>query len=115
MRKLSASALLLLLMLPYARAPLCEAGRHEHPGDAHEMEHEIGHAVAHAAAAAWTAPSDAPDCHAKMRCEMTADLAGLALPTAPSVVPLRWATDVRIPDRPTGVARVPESPPPRTV
>ncbi|WP_420449117.1 hypothetical protein [Candidatus Palauibacter sp.] len=62
MRRLANSLLLIALVLPYARAPLCEAGSHEHP------EHQHAGMVA-AFADAPGDGSDAPgDCHSLMGC-----------------------------------------------
>lgn len=62
MRRFAHSLLLIALVLPYARAPLCQAGSHEH--DEHAPMAEMS--------ASLDTPSDgsdaAADCHALMGC-----------------------------------------------
>lgn len=109
MRWFATFLLLTTLVLPYARAPLCEAGSHEHAG--------------HHAMAGMRALAEAPgegadagaDCHSLMGCAVVLQA---SLPTSAAVFrALPHESDAALP---AAAAQLrsrasPDTPPPRTV
>ncbi|MBT8488115.1 MAG: hypothetical protein KJO65_04715 [Gemmatimonadetes bacterium] len=110
MRKTVALLALLVLTMPYLRAPLCQAGSHEHPEDMSGHDHEEHahapdaqrdkHSVsvtakatqAASVAVAATNPGDA-GCHERMKCDAALDLVSLPVPEGRSTrVAQKWAS-----------------------
>lgn len=105
MKRLSGILFMVALALPYARAPLCQVGGHDH-GEG-RMAHHEAQAVSDAHGGAT--------CHALMGCQVGADLEpGMPRPaaylggaaTAESALPR---------EAPHDIWPAPESPPPRAI
>ena len=96
MRRLSALALLITVAFPFARAPLCQAGQHEHQ-DEHVMPHTGGQTVFNA--------DDGMDCHVQMKCQV-----GTELTVLPSALrrTRHWVRQVINVEQPHPVDRIPE-------
>ena len=108
MRRFAISLLLIAVVLPYARAPLCEVGSHEHPSH--------NHAIAAALTSAAGDEAGTPgDCHTLMACTVVL-LASLAETGAgfrsfsQAWDPALQGSVAPIPSRAS-----PDTPPPRTV
>lgn len=100
------AVLILALLAPYARGPLCGTGSHAH---------HHGDATAHALAdAGGEAPDGSAECHAVMRCGATvvATLTPAVAEAGPTPATVAAVRRVEA-DRSTP-SRTPEAPPPRT-
>lgn len=109
MRRLANSLLLIALVLPYARAPLCEAGSHEHPED-----HHAGMVAAFADPP--TNGSDAGgDCHSLMGCTVVLQTSLAAAAPGFRAFSQAWDPALQGSAAPILSRASPDTPPPRTV
>lgn len=106
MLRLPALTLLIALVLPYARAPLCQAGAHEH---------EEGQMMAHHEEDVVSGPDSDIDCHTLMACQVGADLVAITLGPAAHAA-LGPTNDRALPTQsPPNIRFSPEVPPPRAI
>jgi hypothetical protein len=105
MTRLAGILFVIALVLPYARAPVCQAGAHEH-GETRLLHHD---------AAALSGPHDGTDCHVLMGCQMGAGLEpGLLGPI--TLVAVGSTAEPESPGQaPPDIRLTPESPPPRAI
>lgn len=105
MARLSGIVFLITLVLPYARAPLCQAGAHEH-GEGRFVHHE---------AHTLSGPHSGDGCHALMGCQIGADFEPgiLAHPADLTGGATPESTSQR--QTPPDIRLTPESPPPRAI
>jgi len=108
MRRFANSLLLIAVVLPYARAPLCEAGSHEHPSH--------NHAIAAAFTPVAGDEAETPgDCHALMACTIVL-LASLAeTGTGFRAFSQAWDPALQGSVAPIPSRASPDTPPPKTV
>ena len=108
MRRFAISLLLIAVVLPYVRAPLCQVGSHEH--SAHN------HAIAAALTPAGGDEAATPgDCHALMACTVVL-LASLAETRAGfRSFSQAWDPALQSSVAPIPSLASPDTPPPRTV
>ena len=109
MQRIAISLLLLALALPYARAPLCQAGSHEH------AEH---HGIAGVPAFDRT-PSDAPgaagDCHTLMGCATVLQTSLPVVATGFRAITHAAGDALAITAAPIRSRASPDTPPPKNV
>lgn len=124
MRRLLSVLLLGIFAMPYASAPLCRAGAHDHPSE-HEAHAATEAHAAHAATeahspdtshrtdvASWTGLDTGVDCHERMRCSAVVDLAaGISLVDRYAPLPIDARTPLTASDV-SALATAPELPPP---
>ncbi|MEM7414007.1 MAG: hypothetical protein AAF389_00840 [Gemmatimonadota bacterium] len=108
MRRLGALLLFAALTLPYARAPLCQVGSHEH-------QHEHQHVMYDVTAESVTSGANEMSCHELMQCQVSPDVVVLELDLAATELAeprddVLWSVS-----RPLDVDRTPDVPPPQTV
>ncbi|WP_419949863.1 hypothetical protein [Candidatus Palauibacter sp.] len=108
MHRFANSLLLIALVLPYARAPLCQAGSHEH------ADHHHAGMVAAFASASDDGPAATGDCHSLMGCTVVlqaslAEVGASFRALAQAWDPALQGGAVVIPSRAS-----PDTPPPRT-
>ena len=108
MRRIATPLLLLVLVLPYARAPLCQAGSHEH------ADHHHAGMVAAFADAPGDGKAATGDCHSLMGCTVVvqaslAEVGASFRAFAQAWDPALQGGAVVIPSRAS-----PDTPPPRT-
>lgn len=107
MRRFAISLLLIAVVLPYARAPLCEVGSHEHPSH----NHAIAAALTPVAGDEAATPGD---CHTLMACTVVL-LASLAETGAGfRAFSQTWDPALQGSVAPIPSRASPDTPPPRT-
>ena len=108
MRRFANSLLLITVVLPYARAPLCEAGSHEHPSH--------GHAIAAAFTPVAGDEAGTPgDCHALMACTIVLLASLEETGTGFRAFSQAWDPALQGSVAPIPSRASPDTPPPKTV
>ncbi|WP_423925529.1 hypothetical protein [Candidatus Palauibacter sp.] len=107
MRRIAHSLLLIALILPYARAPLCEAGSHDHPD-----HHHAGMVAAFADAPGDA--SDAADCHSLMGCAVVLQASLAEAGPGFRTFSQTWDPTLQGSAAPILSRASPDTPPPRT-
>ena len=107
MRRFANSLLLIAVVLPYARAPLCEAGSHEHPSH--------NHAIAAAfAPVAGEGAETTGDCHALMACTVVLQASLAEAEPGFRAFSQAWGPALQVSVAPIRSRASPDTPPPRT-
>ena len=114
MRRLGALILLVAFSLPFARAPLCQAGSHEHTGSHEHAEHHE-HVMYDAAAESITSSPDERSCHDLMQCQVSSDVAPVDLSLVTQVVDFPRSDGSWASSRLIGEPHAPLVPPPQAI
>ena len=108
MHRLTRSLILLALVLPYARAPLCQAGSHEHG------EHGPTHGMSTLAEARAEGLEPGADCHSLMGCAVVLQASLPAAPAEFRSAPLDFGAPLAGAAAQLRSRASPDTPPPKT-
>ena len=109
MRRLANSLLLIALVLPFARVPLCEAASHDHP------EHQHAGMVAAFTDAPGDGSDAAADCHSPMGCTVVPQTSLAGAGPGFRAFSQAWGPALQGSTAPILSRASPDTPPPRTV